>query len=194
MRNPTVAALLTLVTTTALAAPVAAPSAPPAAAPPAYDQPGPEHARLAALAGKWTTEYRVTPGPGARAMVIPGTAEFRATLGGLWIDADTDLTMGSQHIRGRVTYGYDRFKQRYVFLFLQERDTQPLFGYGVPDAAGTRITFTVPMDIPPVGQQAVPMRTVLDLSRPDTLSFEMNAPLPDGKEFQPVRIDYARAR
>jgi len=166
----------------------------PMAAPPDYNSPGPEHARLAAIAGRWTSTYRVTPMPGGKPMDIPGTAEFRSTLGGLWIEGDTELNMGATKIMGRVMYGYDRFKQRYVFLFVQQADTQPLFGYGVPDASGARITFTVPMDIPPINQKAVPVRTVLDLSSADAITFEMNTPIGAGKEFQPLRIDYVRVK
>lgn len=168
---------------------------PPAASPPAnYDQPGPQHALLATVAGRWTSVYHVTARPGAKPVDLPGTAEYRSTLGGLWIEGDTQLRMGESAIAGRVVYGYDRFKQQYVFLFLQERDTQPLFGYGVPDSTGKRITFTVPMDIPPVDLRAVPVRTVLDLSVPDRITFEMNTPLGGGKEYQPLRIDYVRVK
>ncbi len=160
-----------------------------------YSLPGPEHAKLAAaLTGRWTTTYRVTPAPGAKPIDIPGTAEFRSILGGEWIEGDTKLVMGDASIAGRVLYGFDRFKQKYVFLFIQAHDTQPLFGYGSADAAGTRVTFAVPMDIPVLNLQGVPMRTVLDFTKPGALSFEMNQALPEGKEFQPVRIDYVKAK
>lgn len=164
------------------------------AAPEDPNRPGPEHARLAALAGKWTSTYHVTPMPGGKVMDIPGSAEFRVTLGGLWIEGDTQLDAGGMKIAGRLTYGYDRFKKQYVFWFLQQTDTQPLFGYGVPDSTGNVITFTVPMDIPPVNLKAVPVRTVLDLSARDAMRFEMNTPIGGGKEFQPLRIDYVRAK
>jgi hypothetical protein len=191
--------LLLTVSTTALAASTPASAPVPAEdhatnAAPDYSAPGPEHARLAGLAGKWTSTYRVTPAPGAKPMDVPGTASFRATLNGLWIDGDTELRLGEQRILGRVTYGFDRFKQRYVLMFVQDSDSQPLFGFGVPDSAGTRITFTLPMDIPLVGRQGVPMRTVLDFSSPGRMVFEMNAPMPDGTEYQPVRIEYTRVR
>lgn len=160
-----------------------------------YTLPGPEHAKLAAaLTGRWTSTYHVTPAPGAKPMDIPGTAEFRPILGGAWIEGQTDLVMGETRIAGRALYGFDRFKQKYVFLFVQAHDTQPLFGYGTADAAGTRITFTVPMDIPMLNLQGVPMRTVLDVSKAGAIVFEMNQALPDGKEFQPLRIDYGRAK
>lgn len=169
--------------------------APAAAAPPIdFNSPGPEHARLAALAGKWTSTYHVTPMPGGKVMDIPGSAEFRVTLGGLWIEGDTQLDAGGMKIAGRLIYGFDRFKKQYVFLFLQQTDTQPLFGYGVPDSTGRVITFTVPMDIPPVNLKAVPVRTVLDLSAAEAMRFEMNTPIGGGKEFQPLRIDYVRAK
>lgn len=176
-----------------LTAPVAAQPAPPAPAV-EYDKPGPEHALLASIAGRWTSVYHVTSRPGAKPVDVPGTAEFRTTLSGLWIDGDTRLQMGESRIDGRVVYGFDRFKGQYVFLFLQERDTQPLFGYGTADSTGRRITFTVPMDLPVVNLRAVPVRTVLDLSVPDRLTFEMNTPIGGGKEYQPLRIDYVRAK
>ncbi len=160
-----------------------------------YTLPGPEHAKLAAaLVGRWTSTYRVTMAPGGKPMDIPGTAEFRPILGGTWVEGETDLVMGDTRITGRVLYGFDRFKQKYVFLFIQERDTQPLFGYGTADAAGTRVTFAVPMDLPMLNLQGESMRTVLDFSRAGALTFEMNQALPEGREFQPLRIDYVKAK
>ncbi len=189
--------VLAALATPAVRATAAAPAAESHVDAPATDHtlPGPEHAKLAAaLAGRWTSTYHVTPAPGAQPMDLPGTAVFRPILGGAWIECETDLIMGDARIAGRALYGYDRFKQKYVFLFVQAHDTQPLFGYGSADAAGTRVTFTVPMDVPMVNLQGVPMRTVLDFSKPGALSIEMNQPLQDGQEFQPLRIDYVKAK
>ena len=161
---------------------------------PDYTSPGPEHHLLGTLAGSWTSVYRVTPKPGAAVIDMPGTAEFHPILGGLWVEGVTQLPLGKTRIEGRVLYGFDRFKQRFAFLFIQQADTQPLFGYGEADSTGRRITFTVPMDVPVAGRAAVPMRTVLDLSTPDHIEFEMNAPMPDGTEYQPLRIDYTRVK
>jgi hypothetical protein len=192
MRFVTSCLVLALVTSPAFAS-GSQPAAPPSGAADST-RPGPEHAKLATLEGHWTTVYHVMPAPGMKPMDLPGSADFRVILGGEWIEGDTELRMGEKKVMGRAMYGFDRFKQRYVFLFVQESDTQPLFGYGVPDETGARITFTVPMDVPMAGRSAVPMRTVLDLSGPGRVHFEMNAPMPDGSEYQPLAIDYVREK
>lgn len=189
----------------ACAAPAAGAATPPpakakpaAAAPsrPAADPnaPGAEHAKLAALVGHWTTVYRVIPMPGAEEIAIPGTAEYRSTLGGLWIVADTDLRMGEASIRGLAIYGYDKVKKKYSFQFMQQADTQLLFGLGTPDSSGDVITYDVPMDIPMAGLMAVPTRTVLTFESADRHVVEMFQRGPDGAEFRPVRIEYTRAK
>jgi hypothetical protein len=192
IRTPAMALLLLLALAGPAAAEAPAPSPPTAATNP--NAAGPEHALLATLAGEWTTVYRITPMPRAKSMDLPGSATFRTTLAGLWIDGGTELRMGEAKVAGRSMYGYDRFAKRYVFLFVQERDTQPLFGYGVPDSTGRRITFDVPMHSPEQGKVDVPTRTVLDLTTPDRTVVEMHRPLPDGGEDCPLRIEYTRAR
>ncbi len=196
-------ALLTLLVTLPAAAmaapakPVTPPHTPETAAvnaPVDYSKPGPEHARLATLAGHWTSVYHVAHAPGAKPVDIPGTAEFRAILNGMWISGETELVMGETRIKGLAIYGFDRVKAKYTMLFVQEADSQPLFGYGVPDSSGRVITFDVPMDIPMAGLSAVPMRVVLELPAGDTCGFEMNTKAPDGSNYRPLRIDYTRAK
>lgn len=171
-------------------APASAPSRP--AADP--NAPGAEHAKLATLVGRWTTVYRMIPMPGSEEIAIPGSAEYRSTLGGLWIAADTDLRMGEATIRGLAIYGYDKVKRKYSFQFMQQADTQLLFGLGTPDSTGDAIAFDVPMDIPMAGLTAVPTRTVLTFESEDRHAVEMFQRGPDGAEFRPMRIEYTRVK
>lgn len=188
--------LLAGLTGAAAAAPVkpATPETPAVSPADAFPKPGPEHARLATLAGHWTSVYHVAHSPGATPMDLPGTAEFRAILNGMWIAGDTDLRLGDVSIKGLAIYGFDQFKQKYTMLFIQQADSQPLFGYGVADSTGRTITFSVPMDVPAAGLTAVPMRIVLELPQGDACAFEMNTKGPDGAEYRPLRIDYTRAK
>ena len=82
-------------------------------------------------------------------MEMPGHASYRVTLGGYWVIADTELQVGPRKVKGLIIYGYDTYKQRCSFQFIQESDTQVLFGLGVPSTAGDDITFDVP-NYPPL--------------------------------------------
>jgi len=153
----------------------------------------PQHDRLATLVGDWSTVYRVVSAPGKQPVEMPGSATYRVTLGGYWVIADTELLVGPRSVKGLLVYGYDTYKQRCSFQFIQESDTQVLFGLGVPSVAGDDITFDVPMELAP-GQPAVNHRTTLRFESQDRHVFAMSRALPEGGELTVLTIEYTRAK
>jgi hypothetical protein len=92
-----------------------------------------------------------------------------------------------------MIYGFDTYKQRCSFQFIQESDTQVLFGLGVPSTAGDDITFDVPMELT-AGQPAVNHRTTLRFESADRHVFGMTRALADGGELNVLTIEYTRAK
>lgn len=137
--------------------------------------------------------YRVVSAPGKQPVEMPGRASYRVTLGGYWVLADTELKVGPRMVKGLIIYGYDTYKQRCSFQFIQESDTQVLFGLGVPSTVGDDITFDVPMELAP-GQPAVNHRTTLRLESPDRHVFAMTRALPGGGELTVLTIEYTRVK
>lgn len=153
----------------------------------------PQHDRLASLAGEWTTVYRVVSAPGKPPLEMPGRASYRVTLGGYWVIGETELMVGPRSVKGLLIYGFDTYKQRCSFQFIQESDTQVLFGLGVPNALGDDITFDVPMELAP-GQPPVNHRTTLRFESSDRHVFAMARALPEGGELTVLTIEYTRAK
>ena len=131
--------------------------------------------------------------PGKQPVEMPGRATYRVTLGGYWIIADTELLVGPRTVKGLIIYGYDTYKQRCSFQFIQESDTQVLFGLGVPNVAGDDITFDVPMELAP-GQPTVNHRTTLRFESADRHVFAMTRPVPEGGDLTVLTIEYTRVR
>jgi hypothetical protein len=124
---------------------------------------------------------------------MPGRASYRVTLGGYWVIADTELQVGPRTVKGLMIYGYDTYTQRCSFQFIQESDTQVLFGLGVPSAVGDDVTFDVPMELA-AGKPAVNHRTTLRFESPDRHVFAMSRALPEGGELNVLTIEYTRSK
>lgn len=78
-------------------------------------KPTPEHARLAAMAGSWTSVETIHPGPwdpvgGTRT----GRCEARVAMGGFFVVSDYEQTKdGRVSYRGHGVYGYDVKSKRW---------------------------------------------------------------------------------
>src|SRR5437764_8444463 len=77
--------------------------------------PGPEHQKLAKMAGKWKMQVTAWMMPGAPPEKSEGTAEFKPILGGRYIRQEIKGTMGGQPFEGQGTLGFDNVtKERFV--------------------------------------------------------------------------------
>lgn len=156
--------------------------------------PGPQHRRLAALVGKWTAAYRVRSGPDSAPVELPGAAEYRMDLGGLFLIGETSIDFGEIKGRGLVIYGFDRFKNRYTFFYIQDHDTQMVSGLGEPSPDGRSVVFDVTVDEPTAGRSARHYRTVLALDGFTQHRFSMSQTLADGRDFTPLEVVYTRVQ
>jgi hypothetical protein len=77
--------------------------------------PGPEHAWMDPLAGRWNVAMRVWPGPGAEPFDIPGmTAERELVLGGRYL---REVLIGGDGTPMReATMGYNRLDGRFELV------------------------------------------------------------------------------
>ena len=99
-------------------------------------RPGPEHERLARMAGVWDVEIKMWPRPGAEPMVMQGTVEAKTILGGRFLVqtaeiADTD-PMGEQV----SILGFDRRSGTYTLIGLDTAGTYWVTASGPADAGG----------------------------------------------------------
>src|SRR5688572_665077 len=86
-------------------------------------QPGPEHRRLAALAGEWNLRFELSPSPATQPVVGSGTASNRMILGGRFLQSESVVQLGGDRTEGLMILGYDRRAGRYTMLGLDTYGT-----------------------------------------------------------------------
>jgi hypothetical protein len=101
-------------------------------------RPGPEHARLARMAGTWDVDLKMWPQPGAAPVDMRGTMEAHTILGGRFLVqamniADTDAAGEQMSI-----IGFDRRSDEYTLLGMDTSGTYWVTARGPADAGGNR--------------------------------------------------------
>lgn len=102
---------------------------------PSQGHPGPEHERLAALAGAWTVEAIDAQG---RPVSPPGTATAVARIGGRFLEVEADLERGPL-THAVYTFGFDRRHGQYTVIAMDASGTYFVTAKGTPDASGSRV-------------------------------------------------------
>jgi uncharacterized protein DUF1579 len=157
-----------------------------------YTTPGSQHQELAELSGTWTTRTRVWENPDAKPIEFTGNAEYKAILGGRFIQLDSRSQMNGVETHGLAIYGYDAFKEKYSYFSIHDGETQALTGLGDRDSTTGAITFAVAMDMPMSGGHAVPIRMVLRRMSGDRHVFEIYEKYIDDREWKVIEITYDR--
>ena len=81
-------------------------------------QPGPEHARLARLAGSWDVEITMWSGPGGESFKAAASAENRMILGGRFLESRVVGGQPPMQIESLTLMGFDRRFDRYTTIGL----------------------------------------------------------------------------
>ncbi len=159
------------------------------AMPPA-PKPGPEQAILKRDEGVWDARVEMHMGPPGAPPEVTTGVETNTLVGGLWLISDFKGTMGEQPFHGHGTFGYDTSKKKYVGIWVDSMSTTLAHSEGNYDAA----TNTLTMMGEGVGEDGKPMkfREVVKWTDPNTKSFTMYMPGPDGKEVPGMTISYKR--
>jgi hypothetical protein len=154
--------------------------------------PGPEHQKLAKLAGKWKLEVTSWMAPGGPPMKSEATAEFTSILGGRFVQQEVHGDMGGgQPFEGRGVEGYDNVTKEHFGTWVDNMGTgaMVLRGKCSPDAKTCTYKGTMPDAI--AGKQ-VPVSETMTFADDNHFKFEMQGPGPDGKTFKMLEISYTR--
>lgn len=160
--------------------------------------PGPEHAKLKQLTGKWTfvTKHRMSPDqPWEEA---PGKAEYKWILGGRVLTHEVksdpnpkDPIMGG--FEGFGLTGYDNMTKKYWNTWADNMGTAVMLSTGTADSSGKTFTYSGEYDCPMTGQRKT-AKSVLKIAGDDKVVFEMYDKDPAGKEYMMLEVTYARAK
>lgn len=153
--------------------------------------PGPEHQRLAKMAGKWKLQVTSWMAPGAPPMKSEGTAEFTSVLGGRFLQQEVKGDMGGQPFEGRGIEGYDNVTKENFGTWTDSMSTGLMVVRGKCPATAKKCTYkgSVP---DAVAGKAVPVTEIITYTDDDHFSFEMHGPGPGGKNFKMLEIAYTR--
>ena len=155
--------------------------------------PGEPHARMARLAGSWTTKTKSWGEPGQPPEETTGTCEFRMVLGGRYLEQRFEGTMMGQPFSGIGFTGFDNVKKKYEAYWIDTAGTGMLVMTGTPDKTGKKTTYTGSMLDPLTGRK-VALRSVDTEVDDDHLLFEMWAAGPDGKMGKMMEMTYTRKK
>lgn len=101
--------------------------------------PGPEHAWMDPLTGRWDVAMRVWPGPGAEPFDIPGmTAERELVLGGRYL---REILIGGDGTPMReATMGYNRLDGRFELVTVDSFEPGQMIYLGRGDDTATSVS------------------------------------------------------
>src|SRR5438105_4065574 len=92
--------------------------------------PGPEHAQMAKMAGKWKLQVTSWMKPGAPPMKSDGTAEYRSIMGGRFLEQEVHGDMAGQPFEGRGVEGYDNVTKEHWGTWVDNMGTTTMLMKG----------------------------------------------------------------
>ena len=148
--------------------------------------PGPEHEKLAKMAGDWTFTNTMWMAPGQPPMQSTGTMHAEMAMGGRYVVADWTGDFMGQPFQGRATSAYNNVAKQYEDTWVDNMGTGIMYSTGTCDAQGVCTYKGDSWD--PMSGQKVTMRSVISWPDADTFKTEMYGPGPDGKEAKMMEI------
>lgn len=150
--------------------------------------PGPEHERLAKMAGTW--KLVITDYSGPTPADDEGTAVYTVGLGGRVLTQSVTSSMNGMPFQGMGIEGYDNVGKKYWSVWNDSLSTGPMIAWGTCDGAGS-CSYEGSVNDPMTGKPAK-VRMTLRADGADRRIFEFYGTGPDGKEAQMMRIVYTR--
>jgi hypothetical protein len=155
-------------------------------------QPGPEHQRLATLAGAWDVTCSLWMSPEAPAMQSRGSATYRVILDGRFVQADFTGSFQGKPFTGLSLLGYDKAAKRHISTWCDSMATNFVCLSGTSTDDGRTITYRGEMICPQLGRTE--MRQVETREQDDRFTIVMYQ-TPEGRgEFKSMELTYQRRR
>ncbi len=155
--------------------------------------PGPQHERLAKLAGKWKLQVTSWMAPGGQPMKSDANAEFTSLYGGRFLQQEVKGTMpGDQTFEGRGIEGYDNVTGENFAVWVDNMGTGLLLLKGKCPVEAKKCTYkgTVP---DAVAGKSMPITETITYTDADHFTFEMFGQAPGGKKpYKSLEIVYTR--
>jgi hypothetical protein len=155
--------------------------------------PGPEHQQMAKMAGKWKIQVTSWMAPGGPPMKSDGTAEFKPTLGGRFLEEEVHGDMAGQPFEGKGTQGFDNVTKERWGTWVDNMGTGTMLMKG-KCAAGTKKCTMKGKVADALAGKEVPFTSTVEMRDDNTFVMEMAGPGPDGKVFKNLELVYTRVK
>ena len=158
-----------------------------------YGTPGKEHEIFKSIEGKFDADVTMQM-PGAPApMKSTGTSTNKAIYGGRYLHGDYSGEMMGKPFKGSMLWAYDKVKEKYVSLWIDDMSTMVMSAEGTADSSGKVIT-VVGKCHDPVEKTEVTMRNVLTVTDNDHHTYESFQSQDGNPETKCLTINYTRAK
>jgi len=153
--------------------------------------PGPEHEKMAKMAGKWKLAVTMWMAPGAPPQKSDATAEFKPILGGRYLQQEVRGNMNGQPFEGMGVEGYDNVTKERFGTWVDSMSTGAMVMKGKCAAGAKKCTLKGKVSDAVAGKE-VPVSETVTMKDDNNFTFEMQGPGPDGKMFKTLEIVYTR--
>lgn len=126
-----------------------------------------QHKWLAKQAGEWDAEF------GGDVAGAKGTAVFKMTLGGLWLESNFKGDFGGLQFEGRGFDTYDPAKKKFVSVWVDSMSTSPVVLEGELDKDGKKLTMEGSGPSP--DGKTIKVKSVTEYKDDDTMLFTMSS-------------------
>ncbi len=152
---------------------------------------GPQHDKMAALAGSWDLNFKHRTGADDEWTTETGTAECRIVLGGRYLVEELKCTYDGAPYEGIRVHGFDNLEGTYFNIWMDTVGTWPVLSRGATDDADALVYHGRWKDIhTPSGR---PFRTVAKRDGNDKWQLELFDTI-DGAEVKILEATYTRRK
>ena len=128
-------------------------------------KPGPEHAFLKKMEGKWDLTMKFGD------MQSKGTVTYKMELGGLWLASNLEGDLGGMKFQGKGLDTYDAAKKKYIGIFCDSMGTTPMIMEGTFEK--DKKTLTMTGDGPGMDGKPTKWKSVSEYVDDNTMNFSM---------------------
>jgi hypothetical protein len=155
--------------------------------------PGPEHEKLACLAGEWITHTKIWTSPDATPIDSPpGIHKGEMIFDGRFILFTQTGEMMDMQMEGMGVLGFDKFRQVYQMFWIDNSATPIYIANGTADTTGNVITLLGKVDDMLTGERDKDVKWIYRFESDDEFIFEMWDTTGDGEFYKSFEITYTK--